>query len=322
MKALAAEERRLRMTEILDHLGWPASAWYRQRLYGPRRAPGPTARSVEADIEEIVVLGAYEWPWWGYKRVAVTLRSLGVAVANTVVYRLYRKHGLLRLRRPQAAELHQARKLYELLPSGPDQLWQADVTYIEIPGHGWWYAVTVIDYYSRYLLACHLTDSFSAAEVKAGLDLARAEAERVRGGPLPRPPTLVTDNGVSFTARAFGRHLHDLGIIHVRIRYRTPQQLGLLERFHAVLKQEEVYWNLYECPADCRSKLAVFRDRYNTLRPHWALKPAAGGDVVTPEAVYRGQVNTSIPRWQGWACDAKARLDAKLAAMAPKSGVA
>lgn len=306
------------MTTILGHLGWPASAWYRQALYGPRRAPGPAARRIAADLSEIVVLAAHEWPWWGYKRVAVALRSLGVAVANAVVYRIFRQHRLLRRRRPQAAELHQATKLYELLPSGPNQLWQADVTYIEIPGHGWWYAVTVIDYYSRYLLACYLTDSFSAAEVMVGLDQARAEAERVHGGPLPKPPTLVTDNGVSFTAQAFGRYLRDLGISHVRIRYRTPQQLGLLERFHAVLKQEEVYWNLYDSPADCRAKLAIFRDRYNTLRPHWALKPESGGDVVTPEAVYRGQITPTIPRWQGWARDAKKRLDAKLARLAIK----
>lgn len=310
------------MTAILGHLGWPASVWYRHRLHGPRRAPGPPGSVVAADVEEIVVLAAHEWPWWGYKRVAVALRSLGVSVANAVVYRIYRRHHLLRRRRPQAAELHQAQKLYELLPSGPNQLWQADVTYIEIPGHGWWYAVTVIDYYSRYLLACYLTDSFSASEVAIGLDQARAEAERVHGGPLPKPPTLVTDNGVSFTAQAFGRHLRDLGIPHVRIRYRTPQQLGLLERFHAVLKQEEVYWNLYDSPADCRAKLGIFRDRYNTLRPHWALKPAAGGDAVTPEAVYRGIVTPTIPRWQGWARDAKERLDKKLAALAPKPSAA
>ena len=56
-----------------------------------------------------------------------------------------------------------------------------DVTYIHIPGYGWWYAVTVIDYYSRYLLACHLTSSYSAAEAIEALKLARQEAERIHG---------------------------------------------------------------------------------------------------------------------------------------------
>ena len=47
-----------------------------------------------------------------------------------------------------------------------------DVTYVQIPGHGWLYAVTVGDYFSRYLLACHLTQRYSANEVSFGLKLA------------------------------------------------------------------------------------------------------------------------------------------------------
>jgi hypothetical protein len=71
-----------------------------------------------------------------------------------------KERGLLHRSPPRAPELHQATKLFELLPQRPNDLWQMDVTYIHIPGHGWWYAVTVIDYYSRYLLAtnpmlCH-----------------------------------------------------------------------------------------------------------------------------------------------------------------------
>jgi putative transposase len=50
-----------------------------------------------------------------------------------------------------------------------------DVTYIHIPGQAWWYAVTVIDYYSRYLLVCHLTFSYSATQVMYALKLAREE---------------------------------------------------------------------------------------------------------------------------------------------------
>jgi hypothetical protein len=60
----------------------------------------------------------------------------------------------------------------------------------------------------------------------------------------------------------------------VRIAYRTPTQLGLLERFHETLKYEEVYWHLYDDPADARQKLAGFHERYNLARPHWALLAA------------------------------------------------
>ena len=40
---------------------------------------------------------------------------------------------------------------------------------------------------------------------------------------------------------------------HVRIAYRTPIQLGLLERFHLTLKQEELYWRLYDHPGHARA---------------------------------------------------------------------
>jgi hypothetical protein len=62
-------------------------------------------------------------------------------------------HDLLHRPRPRGAELYQASKLYELLPQGPNELWQMDVTYIHIPGFGWHYAVTVIDYETRCLIA-------------------------------------------------------------------------------------------------------------------------------------------------------------------------
>ena len=172
-------------------------------------------------------------------------------VKDREAYVVMKDHGLLQKRKTRRAEVYQAAKLFELLPQGPNDLWQMDVTYIHIPGYGWWYAVTVIDYYSRYLLACHLTSSYSAAETAYALKLAREEAERI-GGPLVKRPFLVTDNGPSFIARRFTAFIKDQ-FSHVRIQYRTPQQLGLLERFHATLKTEEVYWRLYDHPQHARA---------------------------------------------------------------------
>jgi transposase InsO family protein len=118
----------------------------------------------------------------------------------------------------------------------------------------------------------------------------------------------VTDNGSSFIARRFVAFVHDQ-YSHVRIQYRTPQQLGLLERFHGTLKTEEVYWRMYDHPQHARECLAEFRVRYNELRPHWALVPAEGGDVLTPADVYVLGRTIQIPRWQTWARAAQAKLD-------------
>jgi transposase InsO family protein len=157
-----------------------------------------------------------------------------------------KEHKLLQRRRQGWPEGYQAAKLFELLPKAPDELWSrgtsGDVTYGHIPGLGGGYAVTVIDSYSRYLLAGHLTFSYSASEVTAGLQLAKEEAERIHG-PRAKPPVLVTDKGPSFLAKRFREFVHDL-FEHVRIRYRTPTPLGLRERFPRTLKEEEIDWRL------------------------------------------------------------------------------
>lgn len=306
-----AEDNATRLTGVLTALGVASSSWYRPAAPpDQRKRPGPAPKPVPPQVVRWVLDMARTNPWYGYKKIAVMCRRAGQQVKNRQAYRVMSAAGLLHKPTRRRAELHQAAKLFELLPNGPDDLWQMDVTYIHIPGYGWWYAVTVIDYYSRYLLAAYLTDSYSAAEAICALGLARAEAERLRG-PLTKQPFLVTDNGSSFIARRFGAYLKGL-FSHVRIQYRTPTQLGLLERFHGTLKREEVYWRMYDGPAHARRCLGEFRQRYNTLRPHWALVPVEGGDPVTPHEVYVEGVRTQIPKWQTWAKDAKAKLDAMM----------
>lgn len=246
-------------------------------------------------------------PWYGYKRIAVVCRRLGHSVTNRQAYRVMKKAGLLQKRGSTSAEQHQTRKLFELLPTGPNQLWQMDVTYVHIPTAGWWYVITVIDYYSRYLLAAHLTPTYAAHAAATTLDEAICEAERIHGSMTSRP-FLVTDNGTTFTANRFARSVKQ-HFEHVRIQYRTPTQLGLLERFHQTFKVEEVHWRLWDSPAHGRECVAEFRDRYNNQRPHWALVPDSGGDPVVPADVYANGVVTQIPRWQPWAIAAKRQLD-------------
>jgi putative transposase len=310
-----SDSARVRRTRLLRALGVAASSWYRPAVpLEQRRRPGPAARVIPEGVWQAVANMARSNPWYGYKRIAVMCRRAGQAVSDRIVYRVMQAEKLLQQPRPWQPEAYQAAKLFELLPQGANDLWQMDVTYIHIPGYGWWYAVTVIDYYSRYLLACHLTSSYSAAEVTQALALARQEAEQIHG-PLAKAPFLVTDNGPSFLARRFAAAVAQ-HYRHVRIRYRTPEQLGLLERFHRTLKTEEVYWRLYDHPQHARQCLAEFRQRYNCLRPHWALRPEEGGDPLVPQEVYAQGRVVQIPKWQGWARAAKAKLDEMLGVVA------
>jgi len=308
MKAELGNLSATRWTNVLGHLGIATSTWYRVRPEGyvPRK-PGRLPQGMDPQVTQGVVTMATANPWYGYKRIAVMCRRAGQPVKNRQAYWVMKAHGLLHKRKARKAELYQAAKLFELLPSGPNELWQMDVTYVHIPGFGWWYVVSVIDYYSRYCLGLHLTSSYCATEVMHALERARAEAERVRG-PLQKTPFLVTDNGSSFIAKRFCDFIRR-DYAHVRIQYRTPTQLGLLERFHRTFKEEEIYWRMYTGPAEARKCIEEFRVRYNTIRPHWALIPPDGGDPLTPQEVYEYGLAVGIPKWQGWAKAARAKLD-------------
>lgn len=177
---IEAEKGTARLKPLLGAIGVASSSWYHSPATEPKR-PGPAPRPLDEALKATVVEFARTYPWWGYKRLAIVLRRAGHMVSKKFVHAVFKAEDLMQKRRATAAELHQSAKLFELLPTRPNALWQSDVTYIHIPGHGWWYAVTVIDYYSRYLLACHLTPSYSAPEVSAAIDLAVQEAERLHG---------------------------------------------------------------------------------------------------------------------------------------------
>jgi putative transposase len=72
---------------------------------------------------------------------------------------------------------------------------------------------------------------------------------------------------------------------------------------------DEVCWRLYDHPQHARACLAEFRTRYNEQRPHWALVPEEGGDVLVPAEVYAGDRSIQIPRWQAWARAAQAKVE-------------
>jgi putative transposase len=318
--AITTFDRSIRLTKVLDTIGGQAT-WYRRQAASrqpaspekPSARRGPRPTEIDPWERHVVETVAQSFPWYGYKKAALICERLDERIPRRKVYRIMKAAGLLhqRKRRIEERSRQEMARLYQLLPKRPNELWQTDVTYIPIAGYGFWYAVTVIDYYSRYLLAMHFTHSYSAIEASKALGQAVAEAGRCRG-PLTQPVFLVTDNGPSFIAQRFRDALSRLRIAatglsafsQVRIGYRMPTQLGLLERFHGTLKAEEVYWNLYADPRDARQKLARFRERYNQARPHWALIAAdpatAPARVLMPHEVYVKGYKVNPPQWSRW----------------------
>lgn len=172
--------------------------------------------------------------------------------------------------------------------------------------------MTVIDSYSRYLLACHLTPSYSAVDVIAGLKLSRAEAKRMYGA-LKKRQFLVNDNGWSFIARRFVAFSIN-GFFARADPVSHAAAIGAVGTIPPYLEgRGGVLVNLRK-PATCAGVSGGVRGRYNERRPHWALAPKEGGDVLPPVEVNRKWRANRIARWQKWARTAQARFEEMLTA--------
>jgi hypothetical protein len=126
---------RARLTRVLRALRVPTSVWYHRRVEEPQRR-GPKPTPIAQHLRERVTRLAHAFLWWGYKRIAVIARREGLRVGKERVYQIFKEEGLLQRPRVRAAEVYQTVRLFELLPRAANDLWQADLTYVHVPGHG------------------------------------------------------------------------------------------------------------------------------------------------------------------------------------------
>ena len=76
----------------------------------------------------------------------------------------------------------------------PNELWQTDFTYLKVIGWGWYYLSTILDDFSRYVIAWKLCTTMRAGDVTETLELALEASgcdqptvlHRPRLGRLPR----------------------------------------------------------------------------------------------------------------------------------------
>ena len=111
--------------------------------------------------------------------------------SESSVYRILRAHDLITS--PAYVVLSAATR-FPHSTHRPNELWQTDFTYLPVVGWGWYYLSTVLDDYSRFILAWLVRTSMQARDVTETLDLARARTgvDRVQ---VVHRPRLLRDNG-------------------------------------------------------------------------------------------------------------------------------
>jgi transposase InsO family protein len=209
----------------------------------------------------------------------------GHFISESSVYRILKAHDLIT---SPAYVLIRAADRFEHPTRKPNELWQTDFTYLRVVGWGWYYLSTVLDDYSRYILAWKLGTTMRASDVTETLDLARAKAgvDRVVVAHRPR---LLSDNGPCYLSGELATYLGRHGIDHTRGAPYHPMTQGKIERYHRSMKNVVKLDNYYS-PWELERAIGRFVEHYNHRRYHESL------ENVTPADVFYGRRQEILTR--------------------------
>jgi len=236
--------------------------------------------SQDRALREAIWKIALQWPAYGSRRITAALRHRGWHVNRKKLQRLMREDNLLCLRKRKfvvTTDSNHGFKVYpnlarDMILTGTDQLWVADITYIRL-AEEFVYLAVVLDAYSRRVIGWNLEKT-----LETRLSLAALEMALRRRSPSP---DLVhhSDRGSQYASKLYTGSLRNAGITISMSRKASPWDNAACESFMKTLKQEEVYRTEYRDLNDARRRIGRFLDQvYNQKRLHSALgylSPAA-----------------------------------------------
>jgi putative transposase len=165
--------------------------------------------------------------------------------------------------------------------TGANQEWAVDFVSDGLASGRGVRMLTVVDSFTRECPTIEVNTSLSGPHVTRVLDRVIEE----RG----KPRTIRCDNGPEFTSRHFVEWCEEQGITLLHIQPGRPMQNGYVESFNGRLRDECLNANLFLTLKDAKWKLEIWREEYNTERPHSSL------GYRTPAEFARGSAPLSFP---------------------------
>lgn len=262
------------LRRILSRLGLSKSRYHQwvkraqaealDDLVSPSRCPW----QVLPEEVDAVIAYALSHPREGYRRLAWMMVDEDVVyLSPSSVYRILDDADLLyRWKRSRSVGERPPD------PTRPNERWHTDLMYLRV-GDVWYFLVTVLDAYSRYVVHWDLLTSMAAADVRVVIQ----DALKLTGA----QPEVVTDNGSQFTAKDFRQLVRDFELEHIRIRTYHPESQGRIERFHRSTREALDAVEL-ENLSKAREIIGRWVTHYNERRLHAAL------DYLPPAEYYAG----------------------------------
>jgi putative transposase len=283
------EQSSLSAGKTLEQIGVPRATFY--RWYDQYQAGGPEAledrpsqpgriwNRIADEIRDQIIELALEETELSPRELAVRFTDTkGSFVSEATVYRLLKAHDLITS--PAFIVIKAANEFHDKT-SAPNQMWQTDFTYLKIIGWGWHYLSTILDDFSRYIIAWKLCTTMKTQDVTDTLELALT-ASGCNQAHVRHKPRLLSDNGSSYVSGELAEWLEKQRMGHIRGAPYHPQTQGKIERWHQTLKNRILLENYY-LPGDLEAQIERFIDHYNNHRYHESL------DNLTPADVYFGR---------------------------------
>jgi putative transposase len=225
---LAQVEKQYRgKRQALIALGIPKSSYYRWRRgqsSGNRKRPW---NRLTPEEEDKVLVIAREYTDLSSRQLSVWITdNEGFAVSESTVYRILRREGLVKRQETQLM----AAKEYHTKTTRPHQMWATDASYFRVVGWGYYYLVTVMDDYSRFILGWKLQKDMSANSLIEVVQEA-VDATGMTDVPVEDRTRLLSDNGAGYVSRTFRDYLRLVGIGHILAAPYHPQTNGKVERY-------------------------------------------------------------------------------------------
>jgi len=217
-----------------------------------------------------------EFPYYGARRIAATLRREGTRICRATVGRYMAEMGLAAIYpKASTSQRNPEHRVYpyllrQITAQYPNHIWGTDITFIRMKG-GFMYLVVYLDWHSRYIVSWELSDTLKDDFVVCALERALEVAT---------PEIVNSDQGSQYTG---ARHIQTLLAASITIsmdgRGRALDNI-FTERLWRTVKYEDIYIHDYESPKALRQGVCAYIKHYNHCRPHQAL------GYQTPAEVY------------------------------------
>jgi putative transposase len=253
------------------------------------RSTRPNDAATRARLREL----ASQRRRFGYRRLHVLLTREGVIMNHKKLRRLYREERLQVRRRSGRKRALGTRAPMEI-PQGPNQRWSLDFLSDALADGRRFRILAIVDDFTRECLALIADTSLAGVRVARELDALIAR----RG----RPGIIVSDNGTELTSMAILRWSQEQRIEWHYIAPGRPQQNAFIESFNGRLRDELLNETLFASLAHAREAMSLWREDYNTVRPHSRLgnlPPAVFAQFSAPGMQRDGALRTmegSAPR--------------------------